>query len=169
MYLLMFFFFMSLSVTILPQSRAETELITDKIIKRLENLEEHYLVKLNRRDFTRARGILDEVYFLLENLKTPALYAMDEKSFQGLKKKIKKESFTSNRLNIIRSAAGQNNFSVHQVLEVLDLLTYSDERIKGVEILYPWIIDKHNSLLLFEAMKFSSEKEVLRDIIERYK
>jgi hypothetical protein len=167
--LLIYIFIICFTSAALPQSRVETELITGKIINRLERLEEQYLVKLNKRDFNRARTIIDEIYYLLENLKTPAIYAMEEAPFQGLKRTLKKESFSSNRLDILKSAAGDNNFSVHQVIELIDLLNYSEERIKAVEILYPWIIDKNNSLLLFDAMKFSSEKEALQMIIERYK
>jgi hypothetical protein len=150
-------------------AQTETEILTNKILVRLDQLEENYLIKLNRRDFNRAKVIMDELYIIVEDLRNPDLYAMKEVPFQLLKNSIRNEPFSSDRMNIIKAASQQNNFNVHQVLEIVELLNYSSERTEAVSILYPWIIDKDNSILLISAMKFTSEKNEVIKIMERYK
>lgn len=166
-YTLMLLVFIAGSV--LPQNISETEVITEKIMRSLARLDNTYLVKLKGRDYKRAKDLLENVYSLLEDLRTPDAVPMNEFSFQQLKESLKKESLSSNRIFLLEGAAAENRFTVHQLIEVLDLLTFSEERIRAVEIIYPWIIDKNNSLLIFNAMKFSSEKEEVKKIIERYR
>jgi uncharacterized protein len=158
---------LSFSTSAIAQSKAETELITGKLIDQLENLEEDYIVKLKRSDYTRAKEIIAEIYSLLESLKQSPSHAMEADAFSNLLNRLKKESFSSGRIDILRSAAERNNFTVHQVNEVLETLSYSDERIKAVELLYPWIIDNQDSLLLLDAIVFESEKEAFKKTIER--
>jgi len=150
------------------QSESKTEILTEKVERNLERLENSYLVKLNKRDYSRAKDILDNVYSLLNELRTPEILPIDESSFRKIKKAIEKEPFSSNKINIIETAAERNRFTIHQLIDIIELLNYSDERIKVVDIIYPWVIDKNNSLLIFNVMKFSSEKEEVKKIIERY-
>lgn len=154
---------------VFPQNISETEVIAEKIMRSLARLDNTYLVKLNGRDYKRAKDLLENVYSLLEDLRNPDAVPMNEASFQHLKESLKKESLSSNRIFLLESAAAENRFTVHQLIEILDLHTFSKERIRAVEIIYPWIIDKNNSLLIFGAMKFSSEKEEVKKIIERYR
>jgi predicted RND superfamily exporter protein len=165
---ILFVLLLTITASLYPQTKTEIEKVTEKIISRLEILEENYLTKLNRRDFGRARMIVDEIYAYLDDLRNPDVLPMNEISFQNLKSAIQEESFSSNRIDIIKTAAEKNNFTVHQVIEITGLMTYSEERVSTIRILYPWIIDKENSMLLFNAMTFASEKEEIKEIIEGY-
>ena len=155
--------------TAFPQNASETGIIAEKIMRSLARLDNSYLVKLKSGDYQRAKELLENVYSLLEDLRNPDVVPMNEVSFQQLKESVKYEPLSSNRIFLIESASVKNHFVVHQLIEILDLLSFSEERVRAVEVIYPWIIDKNNSLLIFGSMTFSSEKEAVKKIIERYR
>lgn len=160
--------------TILPvPGQIETiQLITEK----LELMEKKYLTKLSYRDYTRAKNILIDIHNLVHTLVVfeeeyiPEIpLPMDDISFRELYNTIKNESFEADQLTIVETAAIYNYFTIKQLIELLELFPFSNGRIKLVREFYPNVIDKQNSPLLINAFTYSSEKEMVREIINYYR
>ena len=92
--------------------------------------------------------------------------AMAKKAFETLRTAVKSESFASNQLRVIRAAADHHYFSVKQVLRLLELVSFSDKKLKAIRALYPRIIDPKNAFQLHGAFTFESDKRKLRAILE---
>ena len=150
--------------------------IVDKISYNLELLERDYLTKLSYRDYVRAKDLLIETYNLLLAIPLPpppipveeGPYPISEEEFSSLANSIKNESFQENQLSVVQISARYNYFTVNQVVNVIDLFSFSDGKLKALEYLYPNVVDKYNSHQIIKAFTYSSDKEKAQEIINRY-
>lgn len=85
--------------------------------------------------------------------------AMDAGSFTKLVAAIQAESFSSDQLDLIRSAASKNHFTCAQVAQLIEPLSFSSDQVEAVTIVRPRVIDPENSFVLNEQFTFSSDKE----------
>jgi len=150
--------------------------IIEKISHNLEILERDYLTKLSYRDYIRAKDLLIETYNLLLVIPLPpppvpvdeGPFPISQEEFNGLINSIKDESFQENQLSIVQISARYNYFTVNQVIQVIDLFSFSDGKLTALEYLYPHVVDKFNSHQIVNAFTYSSDKEKATDIINRY-
>lgn len=162
------------------RKKETTDIIIDQIVEKLGRLDKQYLTKLNRLDYRRSIEILDDIYFLLsiipvrdpvEPIYDPPvieIFPLSEEEFSSLSSAIKNESFEENKLNVVEIAVRSSFFTIDQVIRLVDLITYSAGKIKTVELTYPKVVDKYNAHLLFNAFTYSSDKEKLKEIINRH-
>jgi len=66
---------------------------------------------------------------------------------------------------VLRDGARDDNFLVSQTKALLEQFSFSNDKLEAVRILWPRVLDRNNSFLLYEAFPFSSDKEKLRKII----
>ena len=150
--------------------------IIEKISHNLEILERDYLTKLSYRDYVRAKDLLIETYNLLLVIPLPppptpveeGPFPISQEEFNGLINSIKDESFQENQLSIVQISARYNYFTVNQVIQVIDLFSFSDGKLTALEYLYPNVVDKFNSHQIVNAFTYSSDKEKATEIINRY-
>ena len=86
---------------------------------------------------------------------------MMDGDFANLKNSISNASFKDDRLRIIQSAAPYNTFWVSQVVEILNLMSFDDEKIDAAVILYNSVCDVNNWYQVYNAFSFSSSKDTL--------
>ncbi len=90
---------------------------------------------------------------------------MDQDKFSALISAIRAQSFSDNKLSVIRSAAAEHHFVVGQVVKVLEQLSFSGEKLEVVRTLKSRILDRENHFKLYEAFTFSSDKKALERIL----
>ncbi len=90
--------------------------------------------------------------------RAPVVYQQQGADFGALVAAVQRESFSSNKLNVIRMASGQW-FSVAQVGQLVDLMSFSSDKVAVVELLRHRLVDPHNGFALLNHFTFSSDKE----------
>ncbi|HNX00835.1 MAG TPA: DUF4476 domain-containing protein [Candidatus Cloacimonadota bacterium] len=90
-----------------------------------------------------------------------------EKDFTILVNKVKAESFSDNQLRVIRTATKNANYNVDQIVRMMDLLTYSDDKIEALRIMYPKVTDPKNNYQILDALTYSTDKEKAEEIINQ--
>jgi hypothetical protein len=94
-----------------------------------------------------------------------AMKAMSESDFNMLMNKVKAESFSEDQLRVIRTATKNANYNVAQIVRMIDTMTYSDDKIEALRIMYPKVVDPKNNYQILDAMTYSADKEKAEEII----
>ena len=89
-------------------------------------------------------------------------------TFQLLEKEIGSQSFADGRLSVVRTAARNNYFNVEQVIALLGAFRFSEGKLNAVRALHPRVLDRENEFRLYDAFRFSSDKEALKTILESH-
>jgi hypothetical protein len=93
--------------------------------------------------------------------------AMRPADFSALRSAIADETFEKSRLNVLRSAASGNSFTVAQVGQLVDIFDFSDGKVKAVEICRDRIVDRENAFQLYSHFEFDADKKRVRSILGR--
>ncbi len=93
---------------------------------------------------------------------------MSENSFSKLLESIKSESFEDTKIEILESAASDNYFTCEQLINILKLFSFEDNKIKACKIVYPKLVDKENFHSVYSSFTFSDSKKKIKDWIEKY-
>ena len=80
---------------------------------------------------------------------------------------VRAESFGRDQLAVLQSAIGENYFTIAQSKEVMQLFTFSGERLSALGLMAPRILDKQNAFELNSFFTFSSEKRKARALLGR--
>lgn len=145
----------------------------DLISFKLMKLEQDYLLKLNHKDYSRAKRLISEVQELINTLPiveeiVPGVVPITEHDFKILFDEIRAETFESDQLLVIQSAGLHNFFTVLQIADLLELFSFPSGKIEAIKTIYPNIIDKQNSHLLLGKFKHSSDKETVRKLLSSF-
>lgn len=173
-----FLFFISVS-EIYSQRKPDFRSISirelkNRLIENLQELDSDYLQNLSYKDYRKAREILIESFNLLRMIPDNGITIreemkiMSDKDFSELCENIKSESFESDKIYVIQLAAKYNRFTVAQLITLIDLMSFSNDKIEVVKIVYPNVIDKYNSHLIINAFTHSSDKERVKKIINEF-
>lgn len=95
------------------------------------------------------------------------VYPMSEAHFNQFLSIIRKSSFSDCQLNIIETGCINNYFTCRQVLSVIKLFNFDNEKINVVKKMSQNIIDTENRELLVEHFTFLSSKEEVRKLLHR--
>ena len=87
---------------------------------------------------------------------------MSDENFSFFLSKVKACSFTNNKLDMVEVGCINNYFTCRQVLSVMKELTFDDDKVSVVRIMYPCILDKENVEMLAEYFTFDSYKKKVR-------
>lgn len=91
--------------------------------------------------------------------------AMDAASFERLKGAIDDESFSEQKLDVLRTAAGDAWFTCDQVGQLVELFTFGRDKVAAVEVVRSRLVDRQNAFTLYERFTFSSEKEAVKRLL----
>jgi hypothetical protein len=93
--------------------------------------------------------------------------AISNSEFQSLLNNVKSESFADDQISVIRIAVRSKNFTISQLIALLDIFSFSDDKIDVVRIVYPKIIDKEKAHNLLGAFTYSDDKDRVEQIISQ--
>ncbi len=155
----------------------------ERINTKLDILDKKYLTQLNKTDQREAASLLAEIREQLRALEPyivckdgcetglmPAperVYPMSDDSFKALKASIYAAMFDETGLKVVARAADENYFTVSQILDVLRLFSFSDDRVSVLGVMYPRCADPENKFKLMNAFLFDSDKDKAAEILGR--
>jgi hypothetical protein len=152
-------------------SSNDMDRIMDQIFQRLNILEADYLSQLNKKENARSRDLLNEIRGLLalmppegqpkpqppkHNYRKKGMSAPD---FEALLNSVKKSIYSDDRLNVLKLAAADNRFSVGQIVEMIGLFMYTDDKLDVLAIMYPQCVDKGNKFKILDSFMYGSDKD----------
>lgn len=91
----------------------------------------------------------------------------DQKWFQELYQKVKDKPFKDERLKILREAASQSDFTCDEIVQLMKIFNFDDERLEALAILEPTIIDRENTNRIVDSMTFISGEEKAKNILNK--
>lgn len=92
--------------------------------------------------------------------------AMDAGAFGGLLASVQGASFSSDKLNIVKAAAGANHFTIAQVGKLMDACSHSSDKVKIAEALRARVVDPKNAFQLSNHLTFSSDKDKVMKLFQ---
>lgn len=93
--------------------------------------------------------------------------AMSESEFNKLLSNVENESFADDQTSFVRIAANSKYFKIDQLVRLLELFSFSDDKINIVRIVYPRTVDKDNAHNLLGAFTYSDDKKKVEQIINK--
>lgn len=91
----------------------------------------------------------------------------DQAWFQELYQKVKDKPFKDERLKILREAARQSDFTCDEIVQLMKIFNFDDERLEALAILEPTIIDRENTDRIIDSMTFISGEEKAKNILNK--
>lgn len=85
--------------------------------------------------------------------------AMLPPAFNALLASVKGASFSSDKINIVKAAAGGNHFTIAQVGKLMDACSHSSDKVKIAATLRAKVVDPKNAFQLSNHLTFSSDKD----------
>ncbi len=102
-----------------------------------------------------------------EEEKAPVRKPLSDSDFQKLVRSIKEESFSDDQLRIIRLSARTAFYTVNQIIQVIDIMSFSDDKIEALSIMYPRVTDPENAHKIPNAFTYSDDKQKAEGIISQ--
>jgi hypothetical protein len=96
----------------------------------------------------------------------PARVAMDPGRFEKLKVAIRDQGFPDDKLSVLKTAIGENWFTVAQVKAILEEFTFPDDKLDALRALVGHILDTDNLFEIYSSFVHSSDKEEAKKILE---
>ncbi|MFT4977699.1 MAG: hypothetical protein ACI8S6_003606 [Myxococcota bacterium] len=103
---------------------------------------------------------LDRTVAQLQGPPPPRVTSSDE--LGRIESAIARESFSDDRLAVLRSASEGRRFTSTQVRRLMDQFTFSDDKIAAAVLLFPKVVDQQNWYTVYSALTFGSDKAELR-------
>lgn len=103
----------------------------------------------------------------VEEIPSLAYPTDDQKWFQELYQKVKDKPFKDERLRILREAASQSDFTCDEIVQLMKIFNFDDERLEALAILEPTIIDRENTDRIVDSMTFISGEEKAKNILNK--
>jgi hypothetical protein len=94
------------------------------------------------------------------------IITISENNFQLLCTNIQSESFDDDKLAIIQIVIRSHHFTINQLIRLLALFTFENDKISVVQIVYPKVIDTQNAFNLLNSFTYSSDKKRVQQIIQ---
>ena len=88
-----------------------------------------------------------------------------QESFEDFVRAVERQTWDKDKINYIRDAAQRNSFTVQQVIRLLKLFTWDNERLPVLEAVAPRIRDGFNTYKLIEYFDFQDAKQKARRIL----
>ncbi len=90
---------------------------------------------------------------------------MSASDFSNLINRINGESFGDDQMRVLRTAAKNHDFSVSQIVRIIDCFDFSEEKLSALSISYPGCVDPENNYEILDAFTFSGDKSEAERII----
>jgi hypothetical protein len=91
---------------------------------------------------------------------------MADSDFSALTAAIDAESFSQTRLGVLETALPDTWFTVAQVGALVDLFSFSADKVKVVELARGNMVDPKNGFKLLSHFTFSADKEAVKKLLK---
>jgi len=98
-------------------------------------------------------------------VEAPAQVGMPDGDFQSLKEAIKGESFSEEKLGVLKTAAGSHMFSADQVGQLIDLYDFSKDKLGALDAVKNRIADRNNNFKIISHFDFSGDKQAAQKLL----
>lgn len=88
-----------------------------------------------------------------------------ERDFLQLYEAVKREPFKDNQFQTLMNGVYNRSFTVNQVVRMMTIYPFDDDRLRVLEIMAPGIIDRENQKQIHDALSFSSSRDKAQNII----
>lgn len=95
----------------------------------------------------------------------PRTPGMEANSFSQFKETVRKQSFDSNKITLIKNSAKNAGFTSAQVAELLGLISFDSYKLDAAKYCYDFVVDKANYFKTFDRFQFDSYVKDLSDYI----
>jgi len=96
---------------------------------------------------------------------TSSRKVMPETEFATLMGRISKESFSDDKLRVLRTAAKNFRFNCNQIIRLIGAYTYSEDKLEALRISYPEVSDPQNNYKILDTFTYSSDKDEAETIM----
>lgn len=92
-------------------------------------------------------------------------YSLNDNEFSLLYNKIKKTSFDDNKLDMIEVASLRCYYTCEQCAKLLDLFSFSSNRLQALKLMSSYIVDPHNAYPIYQMFSFTGDKDKAAQIL----
>ncbi|WP_241555864.1 DUF4476 domain-containing protein [Leptospira yasudae] len=104
--------------------------------------------------------------FLVMPLALISINAASMDVFANIKGQIEKEGFSDKKLSVLKSNSIRTTFTSEQVAELMDLFSFSSDKIKALTALKHRIEDPENAYIIVERFSYDSDKKNAASLLE---
>lgn len=142
--------------------------LREQIELRLDKIESEFWGKLDRKAQARLDTILGEIRGLLKTMpeERPVYWKREISSSDllDLKEAMRRAVFGSDQVSLLRTASRGYYYTCAQIIEILGVLVFSEDKLEALRCTYPRCIDPGNGYKIVESLVFDKDKAW--DIIE---
>ena len=93
-----------------------------------------------------------------------------ENDFTDIKARIKKQSFSNTKMNLAKQILkAKKCFKTTQIIEILNLFSFSNEKLSIAKFAYDYVLDKDNYYKITDAFTYNSDKQKILEFIKTKK
>lgn len=96
-----------------------------------------------------------------------AVAAISSEDFDAIVEAVEGESFSENKIATLKTATDGKHFSVKQVGKLVDLFSFSGEKVQVVKLLRGSLVDPQNGFQLVSKFTFSGDKEEVNKLLQK--
>lgn len=147
----------------------------------LEDLDDLITAKLSGRDKKKAQNYIDHAMDMVDDIEGMTksggghgggngggyygLPPIPEPAFNEILDAVNREAFAADKLNILQITGRNGAFTISQIVRLIELFPFRDDKITVVRYLYPTSFDKYNAFKLIAAFTFRDDKDTVTKII----
>ena len=90
---------------------------------------------------------------------------LSDSKFSVLYNEVKNASFDDRKFDLIEVASLGGYYSCQQVARIISLFSFSDKKIKALQMMASHIVDPQNAADIYKQFTFSSDKDKAAEII----
>ncbi|WP_036086432.1 DUF4476 domain-containing protein [Leptospira weilii] len=92
--------------------------------------------------------------------------AVNHGTFANIKGRIDKEGFSDGKLSVLKSEVSRATFTAEQVAELMDLFSFSTDKIKALTSLRNRIEDPENAYVIVERFSYDKDKKSAASLLD---
>lgn len=90
---------------------------------------------------------------------------MNEKDLETLIGRIKKQSFSSNKMDELKMSMKYYNLNCDQARSLVAAFTFNGDQEEACILMYPKLTDKHNVNIMFDGLTYQlSKKDIMKKL-----
>lgn len=93
------------------------------------------------------------------------IYAMNDVVFNQLRSSIENQWFSNGKMVVFNQALQGNHFTTHQVNALINLFSFSNDKLEVAKKAYLKTVDRENYFMVYESLQFNSSVQNLSNYI----
>lgn len=96
-----------------------------------------------------------------------AMPTIPDETFNAVIDSIENQSFSADKIRTLQDGVGSQYLMVSHVERVLPLFSFSQDKLRALELMAPRLVDRQNAFKIYNLFTFSADKEKARRILGR--